>query len=86
MARGNEERARLMLEWALAGFERADMSLHANAVRRCLGSLIGGSEGRELIAVSDAWMKAQTVRNPARMVSMLAPGFARSLRDSRSTP
>jgi hypothetical protein len=74
---GNLGRARRMLERALEGFERAEMGLYASAVRACLGSLLGGAEGRSLVDASDAWMAAQTVQNPGRMVAMLAPGFSK---------
>jgi hypothetical protein len=50
------------------------MGLYAAAARRCLGLMVGGDEGRDLVAVADAWMAAQTIRNPERMTAMLAPG------------
>ena len=38
-----------------------------------LGQLRGGDEGRALIEQADAWMLAQSIRNPSRMASCLRP-------------
>ena len=62
----------------LRRFESADMGLFAASARRQLGQLRGGDEGRLLIEQADTWMSAQSIRNPARMASCLAPGFARA--------
>ena len=43
-----------------------------------LVSVRGGDEGRVLIEQADAWMRAQSIRNPARMAACLVPGFARA--------
>ena len=51
------------------------MGLFAAAARRRLGGLLGGDEGRALIAQADAWMAGQEIRNPARMAACIAPGF-----------
>jgi tetratricopeptide (TPR) repeat protein len=77
VASGDTTRARRLLEQALGGFERIHLRLHVAATRRCLGLLLGGDEGRSLVADADAAMSAETVRNPARMTRLLAPGFAR---------
>lgn len=42
---------------------------------RCLGQLIGGDEGRRLVAESEASLHAQGVRNIDRMVNLQVPGF-----------
>ena len=60
---------------ALAGFEAAQMHLYAAAARRRLGQLVGGAEGRQLVAQADAWMTEQRIKRPDRMTDMLAPGF-----------
>src|SRR5262249_14203117 len=64
------------LETAPTGFDAVGMGLHAAAARRRLGELLGGDEGRRLVEHADAWMTAQTIRSPARMTRMIAPGFA----------
>jgi hypothetical protein len=58
---------------AETAFRNADMHLFAAAARRRRGLLEGGDEGRTLIQEADAWMHAQEIRNPERMMSMLAP-------------
>ena len=74
--RGDEARCRRLLAEALARSEAAHMGLFAAAARRRLGGLLGGDEGRALVAEADAWMASQGIRNPARMAAMLAPGFS----------
>jgi tetratricopeptide (TPR) repeat protein len=75
--RGDRDRAALLLRDAASGFDAADMALYAAAARRTLGKLVGGDEGRVLVERAEAWMRAETVKNPARMTAMLAPGFAK---------
>jgi serine/threonine protein kinase len=74
-AGGNPARAVLLLAEAVAGFDAVEMRLYAAAARRRLGQLLGGEEGRALLAQSDSWMASQQIRNPPRMTAMLAPGF-----------
>ncbi len=61
---------------AEAGFEGADMALHAAAARRVRGALGGGETGREHVAAADRRMVAQGIVSPGRVARMLAPGFA----------
>jgi hypothetical protein len=75
--RGDTEAAQALLREAAAGFDAVDMALHAAAARRCLGKLTGGDEGARLIDRAEAWMRSETVKNPARMTAMLAPGFGK---------
>jgi len=56
------------------GFETAGMALYATVARRRRGELLGGDEGRALVAGADAWMAGQDIKNPSRMSAMLAPG------------
>jgi serine/threonine protein kinase len=74
-ARGDADAARTYLIGAAERFEALDMRLWTQAARRRLGELLGGDEGRELVARADAWMTGQTIRNPARTTAMLVPGF-----------
>jgi hypothetical protein len=71
---GETARALSLLEPAETGLAAADMALHAAAARRRRGELVGGDAGRGLVAAADVWMADQTIRNPARMTAMLAPG------------
>jgi len=64
---------------AARGFERADMNLYLAITRRRIGALQDDEPGRELRRVSDEWMTAQNVKNPAAMTRMLSPGFPDSL-------
>ena len=72
---GRSGGARDMLTAAVAGFERADMGFHAAAARRRLGMLRNDERGRALVDEADAWMAGQSIRNPARMARLIAPGF-----------
>jgi hypothetical protein len=74
-ARGDQPRAARLLQDAVDRLESAEMRLHAAVARRRLGELLGGAHGRDLIAQADAWMKAQSVVNPAAVTRMYAPGF-----------
>ncbi len=66
-----------LLDEAATAFDAVDMLLWATAARRHAGALLGGEEGRALVARADALMTEQGVVNPARMAAMYAPGFAR---------
>jgi tetratricopeptide (TPR) repeat protein len=73
-----DERAAALLREAIVGFDAASMALYAAAARRCLGGLLRGDEGRELVHGADAWMRTEMIKDPARMTAMLAPGFSRA--------
>ncbi len=60
---------------AAAGFAAADMNLAAAAAGWRRGELAGGEDGRSEVAAAEAWMRAQGIRCPQRMVATLAPGF-----------
>ena len=57
-------------------FESNGLGLYANAARYRQGELGGGDEGRALVDQAHGWMLEQTVKNPGRMMAMLAPGPA----------
>ena len=73
-SRGERDAALVHLVSAAEKFTAADMALHAAVARRRRGELLGGAEGAALVDAADAWMKNQSIRNPARMSAMLAPG------------
>jgi hypothetical protein len=72
--RGQPDAARQHLRAALPIFSSAGMALHLCAARRRLASLCAGDEAAELRALADAWLAAQDVKEPARLVAMVAPG------------
>ncbi|MBV8232746.1 MAG: AAA family ATPase [Planctomycetaceae bacterium] len=72
---GDPDRAVHFLTVAAEGFEACGLELFAAATRRQLGRLLGGDEGRTLIARADDWMAGQAIRRPDRMTACLAPGF-----------
>ena len=75
MVRGDAVDARRQLIAAIDAFDTIPMGLYAAAARRHLGKLVGGDEGRDLIARADAWMIGQGINNPARMAAGITPGF-----------
>jgi eukaryotic-like serine/threonine-protein kinase len=66
--------ARLLGE-AITMLTAVDMYIFAESARRYLGKLLGGDEGRKLVAQADAWMGGQNVVNPARMAATFFPLF-----------
>jgi hypothetical protein len=74
--RGDEPKAVTLLEKALLDFESSDMRLYAVVARRRLGEMVGGDRGRQLVAQTDEWMTRQQIRNPAKIMNLLAPGFS----------
>jgi hypothetical protein len=64
-----------MLEHAVATAEAAGANLLAEAGRRWLGEIVGGSRGEALLARSNGWMAEEGVQNPARLAHMIVPGF-----------
>ncbi len=72
---GDAETSIALTRAALAGLEQADMALYAAAARRRLGELLGGDEGREMIARADEWLSRQQVKNPSAVTRLMAPGF-----------
>jgi tetratricopeptide (TPR) repeat protein len=73
--RGDLESAKGLLEQALSGLDTCELGLFAAAARRRLGQLLGGDQGKTLVAEADRWMSAQGIRNPTRMTAVYAPGF-----------
>jgi eukaryotic-like serine/threonine-protein kinase len=68
------------LEAAASGFrevaamaDAAHIVFVAAAARRRLGALVGGDEGRELVAAAERWMREAGIRNPERMTHLASP-------------
>ena len=74
-ARGDLDSARTGLADAARRYDEVDMGLYAASVRRRLGELLGGDEGRSLVAQADSWMLGHGVKNPAKITNMYMPGF-----------
>ena len=73
--RGDAPSAIRILRPTIARADAEQLGLFSASSRRALGLLLGGDEGRDLIARADAWMTSQGIRNPPLMASCLAPGF-----------
>ncbi len=73
--KGEEDGAIELLRGAAGAFEQAQLKLYAAATNRQLGRLLGGDEGRALVAQADESMRAEGVVRPERVAAMLAPGF-----------
>ncbi len=75
MARRDPDLAAKRLRQAASKFDEVHMGLLAACMRRRLGTLLKGDEGRDLVSRADAWMAAQSIRFPAKMTACWAPGF-----------
>ncbi len=73
-ASGDRSGAIAGLRAAIDLAEAAHMSGYATAARHQLGLLLGGEDGRKLVALAEAAMIAQGIRVPARFASTLVPG------------
>ena len=72
---GRVEDARGHLEAAEAQFTEAEMAAYVAVTKRRRGELIGGDEGRDLVAQGNEYLTGQGVRNPTAWSRMYAPGF-----------
>jgi hypothetical protein len=63
------------LERAVQRADDNDYPHCASAARLRLGSMLGGSTGAALVARAREWATDQSIRDPARMVGIWAPGF-----------
>ncbi len=73
--RGDEAASISLLRRAIEGFDHGGLKLYAASSRRVLGRLVGGEEGRSLIARCDDWMAGQEIRVPEKMVRACVSGF-----------
>lgn len=72
---GRRDDARAHLERAETGFEGVGMPVHAAAMRRRRGELLGGTVGAALVETADAAIREKGAVRPEAIVDMLAPGF-----------
>jgi hypothetical protein len=67
-------RAERELRHAITLAQRAEMALHAAAVRHRLGLLLGSESGKAFLEEAETIMRARGVRVPAGYAQMLVPG------------
>ena len=93
--RSDLERAIALLRDAVAGFEAAEMAMHATAARWRLAQHLGSvsnvgpapdAERRALESQTGAWMREQGVVDPDALVAVVAPGFSGRWIASRLAP
>jgi hypothetical protein len=72
--RGRPANAVAALGRAEARLAEADMAVHAAAARWRRGQLLGGQQGRALVAEAEARIARLGARNPRRIVALNAPG------------
>jgi hypothetical protein len=70
-ARALPDASLALLGVAAAAYDAEGMKLHAACARRGAGELLGGVEGRARVAMADAALEAEGVREPARWAAML---------------
>jgi hypothetical protein len=75
--RGRDALAAELLERAIGKADEYDYPHCASAARMRLGAIVGGARGEALEAQGSRWMREQGIRDPARMATLWAPGFAR---------
>jgi serine/threonine protein kinase len=72
---GDDARAVALLAAAAAAFAELEMAMHAAIAQGRRGCLVGGDEGRTLLATLGRWCSAQHVRDPRRFADVIAPGY-----------
>jgi hypothetical protein len=72
---GRREVAAELCKKAAEHCEEQGLKLYAAAARRRQGELLGGDEGRALVAAADAVMGSEGVVRPERFSELYAPGF-----------
>jgi tetratricopeptide (TPR) repeat protein len=75
VARGDVHKALAETDTALAAFGEAGLPLELAYARRRKGQLVGGDDGRALVAEADATLRGLGVADPPRWVHAQAPGF-----------
>ena len=74
-AQGQSAPAIARLRSAVQGFHAQHMALYAAVSERQLGILLANDEGARLRAGAESWMATQTVRDPAALARVFAPGL-----------
>ncbi len=71
---GDRDQAVERLRDSLKILDAAGLGMHGAATRRRLGQLLGGDEGRALLATGDDFMNAQSVVNREAITELNCPG------------
>jgi hypothetical protein len=71
--RGNRHAATECLADAAAGFDAAEIGLHAACARRLRGVLLGGARGQALLDQADTFMMEQGIKRPELWTTIHAP-------------
>lgn len=78
--RGHERELLHELRTALVAYEKAHMAVQREVARWCLGRLVGGREGAEMLRrVEEDWRQPEGVGPMEPLVSAIAPGVDRAL-------
>jgi hypothetical protein len=75
--KGNDAETLRWLSVAEEGARAHSMGPLMAFIQRRRGEMLGGDEGRALIAQSEAWTASQSIRNPERMAAIMMPSMAR---------
>jgi hypothetical protein len=70
---GDRERAVASFREVVALGEAAHIVFITAAARRRLGALVGGDEGRALLAAAEQWMREARIKDPERMTYLVSP-------------
>jgi len=73
LARGDRAVALERIGRAVDRFAEYGSAFYLAIARRKKGELLGGDEGRALIAQADEWMAGEGIVNPARLASAFVP-------------
>ena len=74
---GDSARAIELLRETVQLSEEHELMLCAAAARWRLGELLANDEGQALCAKATEWLASEDIRDPRRMVAVMAPGFNR---------
>jgi len=85
LVRGDRATALDRIGRAVDRFEEYGSAFYLAIARRRKGELLGGDEGRALVAAADAWMAGEGIVNPARLASAFVPWQVSEEAGSRSS-
>jgi hypothetical protein len=81
--RGERARASALFDTSAVWFEAKGIRSFAAATRRCQGMLLGGEEGRRMVAAAEGWFRTQRFASMAHATSAHVVGLPRAfLRES----